>query len=142
MARNVREGDSSRVIPVHEESLKVETREHVTGKVRVDLQTETQEQVVERDLDTIYAHVTRVPVGRDLERGAEIPQMRTEEGLTIIPVLEEVLVVETRLRLVEEIHIKQQKTTERVTTPVTLRRQTATIGQQVEPLTDDNPKER
>lgn len=140
MTRDVRDGDRSRVIPVHEEELKVEKREHVTGKVRVDLHTEETEEVVERDLDTIYAHVTRVPVGRDLEPGAEIPQMRSEDGLTIIPVLEEVLVVETRLRLVEEIHIKQQKTTERVTTPVTLRRQTATVGQQAEPHPDDNPK--
>lgn len=142
MTPDVRDGETSRVISVHEEELKVETREHVTGKVSVDLRTETLEQVVERDLDTIYAHVTRVPVGRDLARGAEIPRMRTEDGLTIIPVLEEVLVVETRLRLVEEIHIKQQKTTERVTTPVTLRRQTATVDQSVAPQFDDNPRER
>lgn len=132
--------DDSTVIPVVEEQLTVEKREQVTGKVSVVMHTETTEQVVKQTLESIYAHVTRVPVDRELEPGAPIPQMRTENGLTIIPVLEEVMVIEKRLRFIEELHIKQQKTTEEISTPVSLRKQTATVDPVHEPNAQPNPK--
>ena len=119
-------GDTT-VIPVVEEQLKVGIREEVTGMVRVTMRTETVEEVVEQAVESIYAHVTRIPIDREIEKGAPVPAMRTEDGLTIIPVLEEFVVVEKRLRLVEEVHIKQQKTVEQTSTPVSLRRQRATV---------------
>jgi stress response protein YsnF len=53
--------------------------------------------------------------------------MRVEGDTTIIPVVEEIVVVEKRLVLVEEVRIRQITTSEDVTVPVTLRRQTATV---------------
>jgi stress response protein YsnF len=47
--------------------------------------------------------------------------------VTIIPVLEEVLVVEKRLILKEEVHIRQTTSGEAVEVPVTLRRQHAVV---------------
>ena len=52
------------------------------------------------------ADVRRVPVNRVI---TEIPQTRQEGDVTIVPVVEEVLVVEKRLLLKEEIHIERKR---------------------------------
>jgi len=67
-----------------------------------------------------------VPVGRWL--GA--PTSVREEGDTIIlPVMEEVLVVEKRLRLVEEVHLVKHRQTIQHREAVSLRRETADVEQ-------------
>ena len=71
--------------------------------------------------------VTRVPVNRTLSEGEAAPQVRDEGGVTIIPVLEEVLVVEKRLVFKEEVHIRHTTSGEDVEVPVTLRRQRAVV---------------
>jgi stress response protein YsnF len=53
--------------------------------------------------------------------------IRTEDGVTIIPVLEEVLVVEKRLVLKREIRIRKRSTSETVEIPVSLRQQRAKV---------------
>jgi stress response protein YsnF len=58
------------------------------------------------------------------------PPIRTEGDVTIIPVVEEILVVEKRLMLREEIHVRQTATTQSVEVPVTLRKQEAVIDRQ------------
>ena len=58
------------------------------------------------------------------------PQIRTEDEVTIIPVLEEVLVVEKRLMLKREIRIRKRATSETVEIPVTLRKQQAKVERQ------------
>ena len=55
------------------------------------------------------------------------PRIRTEDGVTIIPVLEEVLVVEKRLVLKREIRIRKRSTSETVEIPVSLRKQRAEV---------------
>ena len=47
--------------------------------------------------------------------------------MTIIPVVEEVLVIEKRLVLKEELHIRRRIATETVEVPVTLRNQRAIV---------------
>jgi stress response protein YsnF len=56
--------------------------------------------------------------------------IRTEGGVTIIPVLEEVLVVEKRLVLKREIRISKRSTSETVKIPVSLRKQRADVERQ------------
>lgn len=68
--------------------------------------------------------VTRVPVDRIVEIA---PEIRTEGDLTIVSVLEEVLVVEKRLVLKEELHIRRRAATETAEVPVTLRKQRAVV---------------
>ena len=52
--------------------------------------------------------------------------------MTIVPVLEEVLVIEKQLILKEELHIRRRVTTEKVQLPVSLKKQRAII-ERVEP---------
>jgi stress response protein YsnF len=63
-------------------------------------------------------------VGREVDIA---PEVRTEDGVVIVPVLEEVLVVEKRLFLKEELHIRRSVTQEEVEVPITLRKQRAVI---------------
>lgn len=116
--------DALTALPIIEEQAHVAKREIVTGKIRVRTVVEAREQLVREELDTEHVTVTRVPVDRQIETA---PSIRTEGDLTIIPVLEEVLVVEKKLVLREEIHIRRTSTTELVEQPVSLRKQAAVI---------------
>jgi len=111
-------------VPLTEEVVNVSKREVVTGRIRIRTLEESSDQLVRQELDTAQVSVTRIPVNRIVDR---TPVPRTEGDLTIVPVLEEVLVVETKLMLKEEIHIRRTQTKETVEHSVKLRKQRAVI---------------
>jgi len=119
--------DAEAVIPVGEETTRIGKRAVEKGRVRVSTHTETVEQVLCETLRGDAVGVTRVPINRTIAEGEPAPQVRDEGGVTIIPVLEEVLVVEKRLVLKEEVHIRRTTSGENVEVPVTLRRQRAVV---------------
>lgn len=108
------------VIQVFEEVLTVAKRRKATGKVRLATRTETMEVIAEVDLDRYRVEVTRVPVGRVVEAA---PLARSEGDTTIVPVVEERLVMVKQLFLVEEVRIRHVLERDAVREPVTLRRQ-------------------
>lgn len=114
-------------IQVVEETARIEKQMVETGRVRVRTRTETTEEMLRETLRSDVVGVTRVPIDRVIAEGEVAPIPRTEDGVTIIPVLEEVLVVEKRLVLKEEVHICQTSSGEAVELPVTLRRQHAVV---------------
>ncbi|MCJ2009330.1 YsnF/AvaK domain-containing protein [Methylobacterium sp. J-092] len=114
-------------LPLIEETARIDKRAVETGRVRVSTRTETTEQVLRETLRSDMVGVTRVPVNRTLAKGEMPPVVREENGVTIIPVLEEILVVEKRLVLKEEVHIRRTTAGEDVEMPVRLRRQHAVI---------------
>lgn len=116
--------DGEIVLALQEEVLRVEKRNVVTGRVRVHRTVESVERMVEAELAGEELEITRVPVGREVE---SVPDVRTEGGVTIIPVLEEILKVEKQLVLIEELHIRRRNSTETVKVPVTLRKQRAVV---------------
>jgi len=115
---------SEEVIPLVEETATVGKRQVVTGRVRVRTVTDTIDELAHADVERETVEVTRVPVDRMVE---STPDIRTEGDVTIVPVLEEVLVVEKRLVLKEELHIRRRVETETVEVPVTLRKQRAIV---------------
>jgi uncharacterized protein (TIGR02271 family) len=112
------------VIPILEEVARVDKRETVTGKVRVRTEIDSFEKVVRETLTDETVEVTRVPVNQRIEK---IPEIRTENGVTIFPIIEERLVVEKQLFLKEELHIRRDVNTETVEVPVTLRSERAIV---------------
>jgi stress response protein YsnF len=62
------------------------------------------------------------------------------DGVTIVPVVEELMVIDKRLMLKEELHIRRRVTKETVNFPVSLRKQRAII-ERVGADSKDNPKE-
>lgn len=114
----------SEVVPLAEETVDVTKQERITGKVRVKTETDTVEELARATLQTETVEVTRVPVGRVVDAP---PSVRTENGVVIVPVVEEIAVVEKRLVLKEELHIRREVETEKVEVPVTLRKQRAVV---------------
>jgi uncharacterized protein (TIGR02271 family) len=115
---------AAEVIPLVEEELRVEKRSVVTGKVRVRTVVDTVEEIARADLDEERVEVTRVFIDREV--GAP-PAVRTEGDVLIVPVLEEVLVIEKRLVLKEELHIRRNVARQNFEVPVTLRKERAVI---------------
>jgi stress response protein YsnF len=137
---------SEEVIPVVEETATVGKRQVVTGHVQVRTVTDTVEEVAHAAVQRKDVEVTRVPIDKVVETA---PEIRTEGDVTIVPVLEEVVVVEKRLVLKEELHIRRRVETETVEVPVTLRKQRAIVEREAPdgsianeeggPETDDPP---
>jgi uncharacterized protein (TIGR02271 family) len=94
------------VIPVLVEELEVQKRLVETGKVRITKEVQERETVVDEPLFHDTVAITRVPIQRVVD--GPVP-VREENGTTIISIVEEVLVVEKRLMLREEIHIRKQR---------------------------------
>ena len=130
--------DDRAALPLVEEALRVGKRVVETGRVRVSVATETEERLVRETLRTERAEVERVAIGRELAEGEEAPVTRQDEdGTVIVPVLEEVLVVERRLVLREEIRLRLVAAEEAVEQPVTLRRQRAEVERLPTSAADD-----
>ena len=112
------------VIPVVDEVLHVGVRTVDRGGAAVHIRVENREEPVERELMQEVLSVERVAVGRIVETA---PSIREEGDVTIIPVLEEELVVTKRLVLREEIHIRRQRKQTVWKDTVTLQREIATV---------------
>lgn len=115
----VEQRGTEEIIPIVEEEIHLGKREITTGKVRVRTFVDVVTEPVHASLQEDTVEVTRVPVGREIDHA---PEVRTENGVTIVPVVEEVLVVEKRLVLKEELHIRRQSRTETVEVPVEVRK--------------------
>ena len=94
------------VIPVIQERAVVKKRVVETGRVRIRKDVRDYEEHI--DIPHVHeeVRVERVPMDQMVE---EAPQVRTEGDVTIIPVLEERYVLEKRLVLVEELHVRRER---------------------------------
>ena len=111
-------------IPLHVEEVSVSRREVETANVEIALITGTSGQLIDEELTHVRIEIERVPIGRTID---VVPPMTQEGDMTIIPVVEEIVVVERRLILKEEIHIRRVTTKERHQETVMLRKQEALI---------------
>lgn len=111
-------------IPLVEERVSVGKRQVEAGRLRVRISVDEREERVPVELAHDQVEVERIPKNVPL---TELPGVRLEGNITIIPVVEERVVVEKRLVLVEEIHVRRQtsRTTQEI--PVTLRSESAAI---------------
>ena len=131
MAASVRRPAAAKVeaaasVPVVEEQVVVAKRRRVTGAVRVATRTREEERLVDEPYDVEEVEVRRVPVEGDRWVDAPVPD-RQEGDTTIVSVHEEVVVVETRLRVVEEVRLTRRRATRRHAERVTVRRQEALV---------------
>ena len=127
-------GDQVAAIPLVEERLSVTKRQVESGRVRVHVSVEERDETVTEELSRDEVQVEHVPKN---VRVSEIPSVRLEGTTTIIPVVEERLVVEKALVLVEEVHIRRLTTSETVEIPVKVRSERARIERQ--PASETSP---
>ena len=122
------------IIPVIQEQLGVSVERRLAGRVRVSVRTQTDESLVPVDLTQVDVAVERVPVNRAIDTA---PEVVTRGDVTIIPVVEERLILTRQLYLREEIHIRRVERREMAEVPVETRKQVATIERL--PADEDNP---
>lgn len=115
---------SEDIIPVVEEEARLRKRVVETGKVRVHSTVLEEEKILRETLSSEDVEIERVPINEPVET---VPQIRSEGDMTVIPVLEEVLVVERRLILREEVRLRRVRRDESVEKPVTVRRTDVSI---------------
>ena len=92
--------------------------------VQVRTVTREHETFVDETLNHERVQIERIPIGRQVDA---MPPVRQEGDTTILPVVEETLVIERRLILKEEVHIRRLHVSERHQEAVVLRKQEAVI---------------
>jgi uncharacterized protein (TIGR02271 family) len=126
------------VIPVAREELEVGKRRVETDSgVRVHNTVREREAVVDQPLARDEVRVERVNVNRPVDGPVDV---RYEGDTMIIPVLEEVLVVQKRLVLKEELHVTRRRSEVRSPQRVTLRSEQAVVerlGREQMPAADE-----
>ncbi|GAB3321458.1 hypothetical protein GCM10027299_15920 [Larkinella ripae] len=115
-------------IPVVEERAVFDKRVVETGTVRISKRVVEEVKNFELPLLTEEFEVERVPINQYIETPP--PAVRYEGETMIIPVLQEVIVVEKRLMLVEEVRISKQQRMTQQSQQVTLRREEVTVERQ------------
>jgi len=111
------------VVPLHVEDISIERRK-AERDVRVHVHTVSHDHLIDEAVAHERVEIERVAIGRPVDA---VPPVREEGDTTVISVVEEVLVVERRLVLKEEIRLRRVRTIERHRETVTLREQQAVI---------------
>lgn len=106
------------VVPVIREELDVRKRVVETGRVRISKVVREHEEVVDEPLLRDEVVIDRVAVNRVVE--GPMPVRREGEAL-IFPVVEQVLVLEKRWMLKEELHVSKRRVEKREPQRVMLR---------------------
>src|SRR4051812_21067281 len=111
-------------IPLHVEEVSVSRGEIKKANVQIALNTRTREQLIDEELTQVRVEIERVPIDQTVEA---VPPIRQEGDITIIPVVEEVVIVERRLVLKEEVRVRRVSTKEQHQETVVLRQQEAVV---------------
>jgi uncharacterized protein (TIGR02271 family) len=130
MTKPVAHDQADQRLELLEEQLRIDKRVVEIGRVLVETKVETRQQVVEALLQEEEVAVERVPVGRFVD---EVPQIREENGVLIIPVVEEQVVVQVRLVLKEELRVTKTIREDLVRRTIPLRSEHATVTRLEEP---------
>lgn len=126
MATNTPDGKI--VLPIAQEELQVKVRTVDTGRgVRVHKTVSEQTHAIDQALLHDTVDVQRVVVDR-IVPVSEAPVTRQEGDTLIVPILEEVLVVEKRVRIKEELHITRTARQEHLSDTAVLRSEHVTIA--------------
>ncbi len=119
--------DSTLVLPVISEQVHVGVQQIDTGRgVRIHKTVTEQAHHIDESLLRDAVNVRRVPVDQVVAL-SDAPVARQEGDTWIVPILEEILVVEKRLRIKEELHITRTAQTAPYSDTVILRSENVTI---------------
>jgi uncharacterized protein (TIGR02271 family) len=113
------------VIPVVEEVATVQKRAVEAGTVEIRKTVHERTEVIDVPLHSEEVEIERVNVNRIVD---EPVQVRHEGDTMIIPLLEEVLVVEKKLVLREEVHVKRVRKEVHESREVTLREERVEVA--------------
>ena len=118
---------AAQTFPVIKESVTVHKTVADNGGLRLRKIVHADVVDIDEELAAQSVTLTRVPINREVDGPIEI---RYENGLTIIPVVEERLVIRRQLVLVEEIHLGLGSHTRRAPQSITVRREEIIVERQ------------
>lgn len=118
------EDEDQVVVPLHAEEVSVAKQRIITGHVKVGTVTKESEQLVEELLEHEHVEIERTPIGKRVDKA---PPVREEGDTLIIPILEEIVVVERRLLLKEEVRVRRTREKQPYRERVVVRKQEAVI---------------
>lgn len=135
--RAVRSNDSEAdtrefVVPVIAEELEIRKEIVRTGTVRLRKIVQEVPQCIHESLTSEQVEIERVPMDVVVD---EPPSVRIEGDVTVVPIVEEVLVITKELRLKEELRITKRRVTSDYREEVTLRSEEVIV----ERLDNQNP---
>jgi uncharacterized protein (TIGR02271 family) len=119
-----RSSSQEKVIPVLAEELHVTRHAIPTGGVRVHRRVHEHEETVDIPLRKEHVDVRRVLIEHEVD--GPLP-VRREGETTIIPIVEEMLVIGKKFVLKEEVHITRTVREERHQEKITLKRQESAV---------------
>ena len=111
-------------VPVLDENLHVGVSKVETGRVRASKKVHEEDLIVSGPVTNDELSIERIPLNTYVDAP---PQVRYEGDTMVIPVVEEEVVVQTRLKLVEEVRITRRQVERTVERPVTLRKEEVVI---------------
>jgi uncharacterized protein (TIGR02271 family) len=112
------------VLPLVEEQVSIGRRTVETGRVRVRTVLHQREEVAKADIYRQAVSVEHVAVNREID---SVPEPWEDGDVLVIPIVEEVLVVEKRLFLREEVRVHRRRELDHVEQPVALRSMEALV---------------
>lgn len=115
---------SETAIPLVEEKPRIDKQAVETGRVRIRTVVDEHLTRVADELERDDVSIERVPVNREV---TAVPEIHEEGDVLVVPLLEEVVVVEKRLVVREELRIHRNRKRERVDEAVSLRRMRAEV---------------
>jgi uncharacterized protein (TIGR02271 family) len=132
-----KKNEISDAVPVLEEALHVEKTEREVDRILIKKSVRERTEYADLELRSGEATIERVPVNRIVDA----PQPIREDGdTTIVPIVEEIMVVEKRLFLKEEIRIRRQERVQHVRQPVLLRSEEVSLERQPDANQNLNPE--
>ena len=119
------ENDRTVWLELAAEQATIAKRRRTLDTVRVTTRTRTRDEVVDEPLTSETVTVERVPVGRYVDA---VPAVRQEGDVTIMPVVDEEVVVTRRLFLREEVHVHRTRLLSRHVETISLREQFTNVS--------------
>ncbi len=113
------------IIRLHAEAVSIVRQEIAGDTLRISTITREKDHFVDETLTHQRVEIERVPVGRPI---CAVPPVRKEGDTTILPVVEEIIVVERRLVLKEEVRIRRVHVAEHHQETVVLREQDVAVS--------------
>jgi uncharacterized protein (TIGR02271 family) len=114
------ESESSFILPVLEEQAQVHIQTTHTGTVKLHKTVQERVELIDKPLHTEEVDIERITINRPV---SEAPSVRYEGDTLVVPLVEEVLFVEKRLVLREEIRIRKLRKETHAPQQVTLRQE-------------------
>ena len=121
-----------KTLPVMEENVRLSVAKVETGKLTAKKKVTEEDLIVSGPVLQDELNIERIPLNHYIDVAP--PSVRYEGYTMISPVIEEEVVVQTRLKLVEEVRITRRQREHMAEEPITIRREEVVVVRDGKPV--------